>query len=90
VARWVARPVTHADIRAAVGVLSINGTPYTFVRLLSAGVVRLSKADGTTYQVARDPDTGEVSCDCPDATYRPGCFCKHRNAVLAALLHSGG
>lgn len=44
--------------------------------------VRLTKQnDHEVYHV----DLLAESCDCPDATYRPGKACKHKKSLLAAL-----
>jgi hypothetical protein len=67
------------------GVLAINGTPYTVLRLSSGVGYRLEKDDRTSYDVNTE---GEVwTCDCPDATFhpeRPG-GCKHAAALRAAM-----
>jgi hypothetical protein len=42
----------------------------------------LMKPDGTTYRIVCDRD-GNLSCDCPDATYRER-TCKHATALREA------
>src|SRR5262249_54994143 len=78
--------------------LPINGTAYA-VRSLAADpsaahqVVRLRKADGTTYHVARTARGAE--CDCPDFIWnrdgRDSSGCKHIKALVSVgLLASEG
>jgi hypothetical protein len=78
--------------------LTIRGTDYT-VRVLApepgsdvTHLVRLSKADGPRYYVARHAD-GSASCDCADFTFRRADVdpkgCKHcRSLVAVGLLGS--
>jgi hypothetical protein len=71
------------------GVLAINGTMYTVLRLSSGVGYRLEKTDGTLYDVNTEAATW--TCDCPDATYNPGRpgGCKHVAALRAALAAVG-
>src|SRR5262245_39950333 len=89
--RKPARP-THGPCRLS---LHING-PCHAVRLIPADqdagigkLVRLRKADGTTYHCHRD-DAGRTGCDCPDHTFhREGAdngACKHVSALVACGL----
>jgi hypothetical protein len=82
--RWAKR------IDETAGVLVINGTPYGVYAHTDAGRVvgyRLTKADGTTYDI--DVTAEYWSCDCPDYLYRRGGIdpkgCKHTAALRAAL-----
>jgi hypothetical protein len=64
--------------------LEINGTTYAVDPLAADALAaprayRLTKPDGTTYQLRRDR-VGFVECSCPDARYR-GQNCKHKRAL---------
>jgi hypothetical protein len=86
--RWALQPTaTHP------GCLVIGDQAY-LVRAITdrLGLVgyRLSKTSGEVYDLTADL----ASCDCPDATFRPGREggCKHKRALAAALaaLKKGG
>ena len=75
-----------------IGVLAINGTPYTVTRLSHDGRTvgyRLEKPDGTAYDVSTEAESWR--CDCPDGTYRPERpgGCKHVAGLRAALASAG-
>jgi hypothetical protein len=67
---WLIRP--GADL---VGYLAINGTAYQVSEQqfdhdgYADRLWDLRKSDGTTYRLCRDRDQ-DLTCDCPDATYR--------------------
>jgi hypothetical protein len=81
--KWLVRPVRRQ------GLLQIGQTLYlvTDVELdhengMCGRIWQLKKADGSEYQITLDR-SGELACDCPDATYRQR-QCKHVPAVVEA------
>jgi hypothetical protein len=96
--RWLRRPIWPCELLAngLPGLLRIRETVYGVLPLADLPATgpavtrgyRLSKDDGTTYDVSLE---GHGSCDCPDGTYRgerPG-GCKHQKALRAALRYIG-
>jgi hypothetical protein len=85
VCKWLRRLDWHG-----VGVLLINGKPYTVETLLGSDQVlagyRLTKDDQTTYDI--DTTGTDWQCSCPDATYRER-ECKHCKGLRAALAAIG-
>jgi hypothetical protein len=85
---WLLRP--GVDL---VGYLAINGVAYQVREEqfdhdgMADRLWDLRKPDGTTYRLCRDRDA-DLTCDCPDATYR-GRACKHVHAVQAAYAQLG-
>jgi hypothetical protein len=87
-----AEPEWHWLIRPHFGrgYLEINETVYQLTEVqfeyengMAGRLWQVAKSDGTVYQLTSDRD-GELSCDCPDATYRQRA-CKHVAALVAAL-----
>lgn len=87
---WVFRPSYNPDNNTTVGYLRIGSTIYCVREVIfthpdeSGGRLwQLTKGDDTQYQACVNPATGDLECDCPDATYRER-PCKHVMAVQAA------
>lgn len=82
--RWAVQPTsTHP------GCLVINDVAYLVHENRHGALLlgyRLTKRDGTAYDLEADQDGNPVGCDCPDAVRRerPG-GCKHRKSLVAAL-----
>ena len=82
--RWVRRLFAN-EIDPQSGCLEIGGQFYGVVAI--DGGFRLTKPDGTVYDIDTNTSWGGWSCDCPDGTYRghrPG-GCRHVAGLRAAL-----
>jgi len=78
------------------GILSINGTPYSFEEITDALCLlgyRLRKKDGTCYDIDTHSDPEQWLCECPDFQYRranrQAKGCKHVASIRAALTFMG-
>src|SRR5262245_60299732 len=91
--RWLRKPVWPCELipEGQPGVLLINGTAYGVMPVAELPATgepvtrgfRLTKPDGTVYDVGLNWTHAGLSCDCPDALSRPARpgGCKHAAAL---------
>ena len=88
--RWTLKPIGTAPGFLLIGetLYRVSDEAFEYDNGRAGRLVKLSKSDGTTYQLTLDADD-DLQCDCPDQTYRggrdPEHRCKHAVAVQEAF-----